>query len=57
MSPTDSEDLTIVVRRNSISSQFEVLASPPTAEHHPDYETVGLFETRAQAEAYVEAEF
>ncbi|MFO1185129.1 MAG: hypothetical protein U1E56_10120 [Bauldia sp.] len=57
MSPSDSEDLTIQVRRNSISRQFEVQVSPPTAEHHPDYVTVCVFATRDEADAYTQAYF
>ncbi len=51
MSPFDSEDLTEFVLQEG--DQFVVLRSPETAEHEPDYEELGRFPTRVEAEAFL----
>jgi hypothetical protein len=50
VSPTESEDLTVVVEPTR-DGAFALLRSPPTAEHSPDYVEVGRFATHAAAEA------
>ena len=51
MTPTRSEDLTEFIEEEN--GEFVVLRSPQTAEHDPDYEEVGRFSTRAQAEEFL----
>ena len=50
MSPTDSEDLTAIVKHQWGVSV--VLESAGTAEHTPDYHTVAVFLTSEEAEAF-----
>jgi predicted nucleic acid-binding Zn-ribbon protein len=51
MSPGESDDLTEVIEPHG--AEFVVLRSPETAEHDPDYSTVGTFSTRELAEVYL----
>ena len=51
MSPSDSDDLTIVVEQDG--DKFVVLRSPETAEHDPDYRELAYFSTRKLAEAFI----
>jgi hypothetical protein len=50
MSPCDSEDLTETIE--SEGGEFAALRSPDTAEHRPDYQELGRFATRKQAEDF-----
>ena len=51
MSPYKSDNLTEVIERDG--DRFLVYWSPETAEHDPDYRELGVFPTRAQAEAFL----
>lgn len=51
MTPTRSEDLTEFIEEEN--GEFVVIRSPDSAEHDPDYEEVGRFSTRAQAEEFL----
>ncbi|MGY3583291.1 DNA-directed RNA polymerase subunit RPC12/RpoP [Bradyrhizobium sp. USDA 4341] len=51
MTPTRSEDLTEFIEEEN--GEFVVIRSPDTAEHDPDYQEVGRFSTRAQAERFL----
>ena len=51
MSPTKSEDLTEIIEHDN--EEFVVIRSPDSAEHDPDYEQLGRFATRAEAEAFL----
>ncbi len=51
MTPTKSEDLTELIEEEG--GEFVVMRSPDSAEHDPDYEEVGRFSTRAQAEEFL----
>jgi len=51
MTPTRSEDLTELIEEEN--GEFVVIRSPDTAEHDPDYQEVGRFSTRAQAERFL----
>ena len=51
MSPFKSADLSELVAPEG--DRFVVLRSPDTAEHDPDYEEIGYFPTRAEAEAFL----
>ena len=51
MTPTRSEDLTEFIEEEN--GEFIVIRSPDTAEHDPDYQEVGRFSTRAQAERFL----
>ena len=51
MTPIRSEDLTELIEEEG--SEFVVIRSPDTAEHDPDYEEIGRFPTRAQAEEFL----
>src|SRR5437588_12476991 len=53
MSPYESEDRTEVVE--SRWKAFVVLRSPDTAEHTANYEEVGRFATREEAESYLQS--
>ena len=53
MSPYESDDLTEVVEEDG--GEFVALRSPETAGHGPDYEEIGRFATRAQAEHFLSA--
>ncbi|TPI84081.1 hypothetical protein FJ423_04720 [Mesorhizobium sp. B2-8-9] len=48
----DSHDLSVLVVEED--HRFVVLASPPTAEHRPDYKPVGAFDTPTVAEAFAD---
>lgn len=50
-SPVRSDDLTELIETEG--AEFVVLRSPDTAEHDPDYEEIGRFPTREQAEAFL----
>lgn len=52
-SPYESDDLTEVVCETDHA--FLVLRSPDSAEHHPDYVSVGSFPTRCSATRYLVA--
>ena len=54
MSPFDSENLTGLIQQDG--KEFVAIRSPDSAEHDPDYEEIGRFPTRAQAEEFF-AEF
>ncbi len=49
--PYDDEDLTYVVEAVG-AGRIVVMFSPDSAEHSPDYEPIGVFETRAEALAF-----
>ena len=51
MSPADGEDLTVIVEAEG--HNFIVLRSPATAEYDPDYQQLGSFHTRQDAEMCV----
>jgi hypothetical protein len=51
MTPFKSENLTELVIQEG--DHFVVLRSPETAEHDPDYEELGRFPTRQQAEEFL----
>lgn len=51
MSPHHCDDLTIVIEVGP-DGTFDVLQSPDTAEHSPDYVTVAHFPTREAAQAW-----
>lgn len=51
MSPYDSDDLTEIIEERD--GEYYIYRSPSTAEHYPNYETLGKFPTRSQAEAYL----
>lgn len=51
-SPFDSDDLTFVIVEDSGS--FVVMRSPDNAEHRPDYEEIGRFQTEALAAEFME---
>jgi hypothetical protein len=51
MTPATSNDLTHIVERDG--NNFVVLWSPETAEHDPEYQELGAFPTRRQAEAFL----
>jgi hypothetical protein len=48
--PVDSEDLSEVIVASS--GQYKLLRSPETAEDDPEYEVVGTFATREEAEQF-----
>jgi hypothetical protein len=48
MSPYDSEDLTEIVEQHD--DEFVALRSPEAAEHCPNYQELGRFATRAEAQ-------
>jgi hypothetical protein len=48
--PTDSDDLSAIVEPQY--GVFQVLVSPLTAEHTPDYEMVAAFVSLPEAEAF-----
>jgi hypothetical protein len=50
MAPHTSDDLTEVIEWRG--DAFIVLRSPETAEHDPNYGEIGIFSTRAEAEAF-----
>ncbi len=52
MSPFKSEDRTELIEQDG--NEFIVMRSPDSAEHDPDYEEVGRFATRVQAEQFLE---
>lgn len=58
--PTESDDLTIVVERNESKEdrdffgEFGVMLSPETAEETPDYVRVKSFETESDARQFAE---
>jgi hypothetical protein len=43
--------MTVIVEQDG--SEFAVLRSPDSAEHDPDYEELGRFPSRAEAEAFL----
>jgi hypothetical protein len=51
MSPLKSDDLTDIIKEDR--GEFVVLWSPETAEHRPDYQELGRFATREQAERFL----
>jgi hypothetical protein len=51
MSAYDSDDLTELIEENS--NEFVVLRSADSAGHSPDYEELGRFPTRKQAEDFL----
>jgi hypothetical protein len=51
MSPYVSDDLTDVIELRG--NMFVVFRSSETAEHAPNYEEIGKFPTRKEAEAYL----
>lgn len=51
MSPSRSDDLTGLIEAEG--STFVVLRSPDTSEHDPNYEEIGHFPIRAEAEAFL----
>jgi hypothetical protein len=51
MSPFDSANLTEFILEDG--DRFVVMRSPETAEHDPDYEELGRFPTRAEAEEFL----
>jgi hypothetical protein len=51
MSPCHSEDLTEFILKDG--DQFIAVRSPDSAEHDPDYEELGRFPTRANAEEFL----
>jgi hypothetical protein len=53
MTPFDSESLTEFVLQEG--GHFVVLRSPETAEDDPDYEELGRFPTRTEAEAFLDS--
>lgn len=53
MCPTKSEDLTEIIEQDN--EKFVVIRSPDSAEHDPDYEQIGQFATRAEAEAFLDS--
>ena len=52
MSPTNSDDLTIIVDEVSPGGMFVVLQSPDSAEHQPAYREVARFPTKEAADAW-----
>jgi hypothetical protein len=53
MSPFDSENLTKFVVQEG--DRFVALRSPGTAEDDPDYEELGRFPTRTEAEVFLDS--
>lgn len=53
MTPFDSEDLTEFILEEG--GRFIVLRSPDSAEHKPNYQELGHFPTRAEAEAFLDS--
>ena len=51
MTPFDSANLTEFILEEG--GHFIVMRSPETAEHDPEYEEVGRFPTRAEAEEFL----
>ncbi len=51
MSPFDSENLTGLIEQSG--DEFVAIRSPNSAEHEPEYQEVGRFRTRAQAEEFL----
>jgi hypothetical protein len=54
MSPFQSEDLTELIEQDG--DEFVAIRSPDSAEHDPDYQELGRFPARAEAEEFL-AEF
>jgi len=54
MSPHNSDDLTEIIREDR--GEFVVLWSPETAAHRPDYQELGRFATREEAERFLATE-
>jgi hypothetical protein len=51
MTPYKSDDLTELIEEDG--ADFIVMRSPDTAERDPDYEELGRFPTRAEAEEFL----
>jgi DNA-directed RNA polymerase subunit RPC12/RpoP len=53
MTPQRSDDLTTLIEPEG--QQFVVLRSPETAEHDPDYQELGRFQSEDEAVAFLSA--
>lgn len=51
MTPFDSENLTELIAQDG--KEFVAIRSPSSAEQNPDYQQLGRFSSRAQAEAFL----
>jgi len=54
MSPFKSDNLTTIITPEE--GRFVVRWSPETAEHDPDYRKLGAFQTRQEAEAFLDSD-
>jgi len=55
MQPHESDDLTEIIKEDTVNGGFVVLRSPDSAEHRPDYKVLIEFATREEAKQFLKA--